>query len=204
MLGELIPCGGGDPIPLTKAKLLIGRRSSCDICLQFPNVSSHHCEVELINGFWYVRDLNSRNGIKINGVRCDAKWLMPGDILSVSKHRYEAVYTSTGETPPPVEEDPFAIGLLEKAGLTGRRKREASNDDVSFPGGPIEGQSNDNSIPTEGSTISDLDVFDPENGDIPLEWLTGSDDGRTFDSSQVDSEDFEAEDFGSDDDFEEV
>ena len=35
MLGELIPKGGGDSIPLLKEKLLVGRRESCDIVLRF-------------------------------------------------------------------------------------------------------------------------------------------------------------------------
>ena len=35
MYGELIPLGGGDPIPLLKKQLLIGRRESCDIVLRF-------------------------------------------------------------------------------------------------------------------------------------------------------------------------
>ena len=128
MYGELIPCSGGDPIPLLKRKLLVGRRSSCDISLRFPNVSSHHCEFEMVNGYWYVRDLNSRNGIKVNGVRCDSKWLMPGDVVSVSKHQYEVNYTPHGEAPTTEDEDPFAIGLLEKAGLV---KRDV-DDDESF------------------------------------------------------------------------
>lgn len=96
---------------------MVGRRSSCDISLRFPNVSSHHCEVELINGYWRVRDLGSTNGIKVNGARCDTKWLMPGDVLSVAKHHYEVIYSPQTDGPPPEEEDPFAKGLLEKAGL---------------------------------------------------------------------------------------
>jgi adenylate cyclase len=96
---------------------MVGRRTSCDISLRFPNVSSHHCEVELINGYWRVRDLGSTNGIKVNGVRCDSKWLMPGDVLSVAKHHYEVIYSPQTDGPPPEEEDPFAKGLLEKAGL---------------------------------------------------------------------------------------
>lgn len=118
MLGQLNPCGGGDPIPLLKPQLLIGRRSSCDISLRFPNVSSHHCELELQNGYWHVRDLGSRNGIKVNGIRCDSKWLLPGDVLSVAKHQYEVAYTPQGDAPPPEDEDPMAKSLLEKAGLT--------------------------------------------------------------------------------------
>ena len=126
MHGELVPCGGGDSIPLLKARLLVGRRSSCDISLRFPNVSSHHCELELVNGYWHVRDLNSRNGIKVNGVRCDAKWLMPGDVVSVAKHQYQVNYTPHGDAPVPEEEDPFAIGLLEKAGLSRRDTERAT------------------------------------------------------------------------------
>ena len=33
MYGELIPLGGGDPIPLLKQQMLVGRRESCDIIL---------------------------------------------------------------------------------------------------------------------------------------------------------------------------
>jgi len=118
VLGELIPCGGGDPVPLLKTKLLIGRRSHCDIQLQFPNVSSHHCELEYINGFWRVQDMGSSNGIKINGERLESKWLMPGDVLAIAKHRYEMHYSPPdGQRPPEDQEDVFSRGLLEKAGL---------------------------------------------------------------------------------------
>ncbi|MCA9024159.1 MAG: FHA domain-containing protein [Planctomycetaceae bacterium] len=124
VLGELIPCGGGDPIPLLRVSLTVGRRSNCDISLRFPNVSSQHCQLQLINGYWHLRDLNSRNGIKVNGVRCDQKWLLPGDEVSIAKHRYELVYHPDGDAPPPIDEDPFSISLLEKAGLSRRRNRD--------------------------------------------------------------------------------
>lgn len=109
-------------IPLLKPLLLIGRRSSCDISLRFPNVSSHHCELELINGYWQVRDLGSRNGIKVNGERCDHNWIMPGDTLNIAKHVYEVNYTPLGDAPPPEEVDPMSVSLMEKAGLVQRRR----------------------------------------------------------------------------------
>ncbi|RMG36969.1 MAG: FHA domain-containing protein [Planctomycetota bacterium] len=137
MLGQLVPCGGGDPIPLLKPKLLVGRRSQCDIALRFPNVSSHHCELEFKDGYWFVRDLNSRNGIKVNGVRCDQKWLLPGDILSIARHKYEIQYTPQSDAPPPeVEEDPFSRSLLEKAGLERRRPSRPSRPSRSAPSEP--------------------------------------------------------------------
>lgn len=121
--GELVPTGGGDSIPLFKRKLVIGRRSNCDIMLSFPNVSSTHCELELINGYWHIADLGSANGIKVNYERCDTKWLMPGDIITIAKHHYEVSYTARGTAPVNEAEDPFAKSLMEKAGLTRSEQR---------------------------------------------------------------------------------
>jgi len=129
MYGELIPLGGGDPIPLLKKNLLVGRRESCDVVLRFANVSAHHCQLTVIGGYWYVRDLNSRNGTKVNGVRVAEKRVDPGDVLSIAKHRYELRYSPVdlgAVGPPPPEEtetDVFSQSLLERAGLVSRKGR---------------------------------------------------------------------------------
>ena len=117
MLGELNPCGGGDSIPLLHEKLLIGRRSSCDICLAKANVSSHHCELELQEGFWHVRDLGSTNGVKVNGERTLRSPLFPGDELEVAKSRFRIEYFVDADATAPEPEDPLAMSLMEKAGL---------------------------------------------------------------------------------------
>lgn len=126
MFGELVPQGGGDSVPLLQTKLLIGRRDSCDIALRFPNVSSRHCELELVSGYWLVRDLGSSNGTKVNGVRVRSKWVMPGDELAVAKHRFKVDYDLApgAPPPPPIEEDDnvdMGTSLMEKAGLVKRR-----------------------------------------------------------------------------------
>lgn len=126
MYGELVPVGGGDAIPLLKKGLLVGRRESCDVVLRFSNVSAHHCQLSVSGGYWYVRDLQSRNGVKVNGMRVTDKRVDPGDILSIARHKYELRYSpiDLGAVGPPpaevLEADIFSKSLLARAGLEQR------------------------------------------------------------------------------------
>jgi adenylate cyclase len=163
MLGELIPCGGGDSIPLLKPSLLIGRRDRCDITLAFPNISSQHCELVYKNGYWEVRDLGSRNGIKVNDERCDSKFLMPGDVISIAKHKFQIQYQPDASAPPPEEEDAFAMSLMEKAGLAKREERPRPNPKTQKP----------DREETAGPPTSPRPSDDEE--DEALKWLNESD-----------------------------
>src|SRR5262249_11173182 len=122
-------------IVLRKRELMVGRRESCDIVLRFPNVSAHHCQLNVIDGYWYVKDLGSRNGIKVNGVKCQEHFLQPGDTLSVAKHEYEIKYSpaSCGAVGPrPAEAElsnsVFQQSLWERAGLAKRPLKFADDE----------------------------------------------------------------------------
>jgi adenylate cyclase len=130
--GELIPKGAGDPIPLLKKNLLIGRRESCDVVLRFGNISAHHCEMTLESGYWFVKDLNSQNGTRVNGYRVTKRRLDPNDILSVAKFEYEIKYVPAdlGAVGPPPDggdlEDILGSSLMDSAGLN-RKQRQAAD-----------------------------------------------------------------------------
>lgn len=115
-LGKLIPCGGGDPIPLLESPLVVGRRSACDISLRFPDISSRHCTLTFEEGFWVVADTGSRNGIRVNSEKVERKVLLSGDRISFASHRFQIDYKPEGSVPPE-EENTFSRGLLEKIGL---------------------------------------------------------------------------------------
>jgi adenylate cyclase len=125
-LGELVPVGGGDAVPLIQDVMTIGRREVCDIRLDFPNVSGIHAELSMKNGVWYIRDMGSTNGIKVNGERTLRRPLRPGDELGIANHRYTIQYQlapgSTLEDVFAEEEDVFGQSLMEKAGLEKPKK----------------------------------------------------------------------------------
>ncbi len=128
--GELVPLGGGDVIPLIRPILTIGRRETCDICLRFPNISGKHCELTFRDGYWYIRDLNSTNGVKVAGVRVQEKMVHPDEEISIGKRSYMLRYELPLDRRNLDEnkgEDIMSHSLLERAGLErrGKKKRDA-------------------------------------------------------------------------------
>ena len=119
--GELVPVGGGDAIPLNQDVMTIGRRATCDIQLDFANVSGTHAELSFRSGVWHVRDMGSTNGVKVNGERTLRRPLRPGDEIGVANHKYTIHYQlAAGVTLEDMfaeEENVFGQSLLEKAGL---------------------------------------------------------------------------------------
>lgn len=71
-----------DVIPLEKEVVTIGRDDG-DVSLDDPEVSSSHCQIQLLSGSYHLFDLNSTNGTYLNGQRIVKSRLSPGDILRV-------------------------------------------------------------------------------------------------------------------------
>jgi soluble lytic murein transglycosylase-like protein len=49
----------------------IGRASECEVCIDNEYVSRVHAEVSFEDGSWWIRDLNSSNGLYLNGRRVE-------------------------------------------------------------------------------------------------------------------------------------
>lgn len=124
----MVPLAGGDPIPLVKDKIVIGRRPDCDIQLEHANVSSRHCELRFTRGTWIVKDLGSTNGVRVNGSKVEKKRLTPGDELTIArKHHFRVDFDGSGYVPTEKsiaeaeieagDEDIFKQSLLQRAGL---------------------------------------------------------------------------------------
>lgn len=97
MNGRLIPLAGGEPIPLTKSRMIIGRRPDCEIVLNFGNISGTHCVLNFEAGAWVIGDLGSSNGVMVNEVRVKKQRLRPNDHITIArKHHFRIEYELGG------------------------------------------------------------------------------------------------------------
>ncbi|MBC8372493.1 MAG: FHA domain-containing protein, partial [Planctomycetes bacterium] len=64
--------------------MIIGRNGNCDIVLDHEKVSRQHARI-FCDPFdrWLVQDLDSRNGIKINGERVKVHAVLPGEDVTI-------------------------------------------------------------------------------------------------------------------------
>jgi pSer/pThr/pTyr-binding forkhead associated (FHA) protein len=88
--------------------------------MRFPNISGIHCELIFRNGYWYIKDRDSTNGVKVNGVRVQEKLLHPKDEVAIGKRRYTIRYELPADQralEEVQEEDIMGQSLLERAGL---------------------------------------------------------------------------------------
>jgi pSer/pThr/pTyr-binding forkhead associated (FHA) protein len=73
----------GLTIELDRADMLIGRHTGVDVRLPLPDVSRRHCRFAFAHGRWQVVDLDSLNGVWVNGRRISQAFLEAGDTLRI-------------------------------------------------------------------------------------------------------------------------
>ena len=57
----------GQTVALDQATTILGRHPSCDVVLDFAEVSRHHARIFENHGSYFIEDLRSRNGTMVNG-----------------------------------------------------------------------------------------------------------------------------------------
>jgi len=66
-----------------KRRILLGRSRECDIQVEDPNVSRRHAELRQEGASYWIVDLESTNGIEVNGHRVQRAKLDSGDTFTV-------------------------------------------------------------------------------------------------------------------------
>lgn len=92
-----------DRCQLTRFPAIVGRGRTADVQVAADKwVSRSHCQIDLVNGELWVRDLESRNGTLVNGKRIIRAELTPGDQLTVGASTFEFSFE------PVLSEEPMA------------------------------------------------------------------------------------------------
>ena len=78
----------GAIIDVNRPNMLVGRHSECDVRLPLPDVSRRHCRLQFVDGSWQVLDLNSLNGIQLNGEHVTQATLAQGDRLRIGSFTF--------------------------------------------------------------------------------------------------------------------
>lgn len=81
--------GNAKTVQVSDGNITIGRGPDNSIPIIDERASRRHCIIELDHqNCWIVRDLNSRNGTKVNEEKVTATILKPGDVLKVGSHEF--------------------------------------------------------------------------------------------------------------------
>ncbi len=84
----------GEKLVIGKGSMILGREESCDIVLNHIQVSRRHCLLQIIPRGLSFRDLDSTNGIMVNGFPAHDGFLGAGDILQLGSYGLKVTCTS--------------------------------------------------------------------------------------------------------------
>lgn len=158
-MGVLLkPKSGGRPIVIDKPIILIGRHPDCDVIIkESPKISRKHCCLALVDNRFVVRDLDSMNGVWVNGDRVvHSSDVRPGDELTIGDVPFELVNNGASPRTPRQERPAEPRPTPETEGP--RRRNE----------------------PDEGATADDPGKAVEFNSDDPLPFTSGADSGEDY------------------------
>jgi predicted component of type VI protein secretion system len=78
----------GPNLILDKPILLVGRHQECDVQIPSRKISRKHCCIAQVADYVVVRDMQSTNGIRVNGERMPEGVLRHGDELTIGNMKY--------------------------------------------------------------------------------------------------------------------
>ena len=63
--------------------VVLGRAPDCDVSLYHHSISRRHARLTRAGGTWTIRDLDSANGVLVNGEKFRAAELEAGDVVQM-------------------------------------------------------------------------------------------------------------------------
>lgn len=96
--------------------ITIGRSPECDLSVRDVRLSRRHCRVEPLGKDWIIADLDSKNGIALDGKPISMRVMQDGDELKMGRTK---LVFHVGDTAPARPAEPS--DQMEKSGRSKRR-----------------------------------------------------------------------------------
>ena len=108
---KLVLQPSGPVLELTRPDTLVGRHSEADVRLPLPDVSRRHCRFVFTDSAWQVFDLDSLNGVFVNGERVAHATLHDRDLVAIGGFRFEV---DLGKSPLTAGDSGSVEGVLHR------------------------------------------------------------------------------------------
>lgn len=86
--------------PLDKERMTIGRKAHNDIAIDNLAVSGEHAAIVTILHDSFLEDLNSTNGLEVNGKATKKHFLQNNDVIEISKYKLKYINDQVTQTTP--------------------------------------------------------------------------------------------------------
>lgn len=112
-----------------EAGMVFGRLQDCQVRIQDGSISRRHAKIEEVDGVLELVDLDSSNGIFVNGTRAPRIPLRSGDLVTLGAVAFDVVGAAPAAAPAAVPadlptEDPEPAGEPEPAVRSSSRLEE--------------------------------------------------------------------------------
>jgi hypothetical protein len=104
-------------IPIRKPVLLVGRDPLCDVVIDDIAVSKRHMKFELAGEAVYAEDLDSKNGLRINGHAARRQEIHHLDVIEIGNHKMH-VFDDALLPPGDIVGQEGTVTVLERTPLT--------------------------------------------------------------------------------------
>ena len=123
--------GGSTPIRIELDGSLVsfGRLAENVVAVDDSSLSRKHCVVECVDGVWHVRDLQSRNGTKVNGAKVSTAVLRNLDLIKIGKLEIRFVSPEESLLKAGPKQDEFQEEQQDSLAPTNKRGPNLSTDE---------------------------------------------------------------------------
>ncbi len=112
--------------PLSKERMTIGRKAHNDIVIDNLAVSGEHAAIVTILHDSFLEDLDSTNGLEVNGVPTKKHFLQNNDLVEIGKYKLKYLNDQAGQANPADFEKTMVLRAPVKQAAPGAEKGDAT------------------------------------------------------------------------------